>query len=60
MIFKKGEIVCPDIPDYYAKRRSEYPPLADQLDAFWKGEASQDYQNMLAKIQAVKNKYPKT
>jgi hypothetical protein len=54
---EKSEIVRPEIPDYYAKRRAEYPPLAEQLDAFWKGGQAQA--DMLAKIQAIKNKYPK-
>jgi hypothetical protein len=53
----KSEIVRPEIPDYYAKRRAEYPPLAEQLDAMWKGGQAQT--DMLAKIQAVKDKYPK-
>ena len=53
----KDEIVRPDIPDYYAKRRSEYPSIGDQLDAFWKG--GDEATAMLAKIQDVKNKYPK-
>jgi hypothetical protein len=34
---EKSEIVKPEIPDYYAKRRAEYPSIGDQLDAFWKG-----------------------
>jgi len=55
---EKSEIVCPDIPDYYAKRRAEYPSIGDQLDAFWKGGA--EAEAMLAKIQAVKDKYPKS
>lgn len=54
---QKGEIVRADDPDYYAKRRAEYPPLAEQLDAFWKGGQAQA--DMLAKIQAIKDKYPK-
>lgn len=54
---EKSEIVRPDIPDYYAKRRAEYPSIGDQLDAFWKG--GDDATAMLAKIQAVKDKYPK-
>lgn len=54
---EKSEIVKPEIPDYYAKRRVEYPSIGDQLDAFWKGgDAATE---MLAKIQAVKDKYPK-
>jgi hypothetical protein len=54
---EKSEIVKPDIPDYYAKRRAEYPSIGDQLDAFWKGGDAEA--EMLAKIQAVKDKYPK-
>jgi hypothetical protein len=54
---QKSEIVRADDPDYYAKRRAEYPPLADQLDAFWKGGQAQA--DMLAQIQAIKDKYPK-
>lgn len=54
----KSEIVRPDNPDYYAQRRAEYPSLADQLDAMWKGgEAAAA---MTAKIQEVKTKYPKS
>ena len=53
----KSEVVRPDIPDYYAKRRSEYPAIGDQLDAQWKGgDAATDMQ---AKIQAVKTNNPK-
>jgi len=54
---EKSEIVRPDIPDYYAKRRAEYPSLGDQLDALWKGGEAQA--NMQAQIAAVKAKYPK-
>jgi len=53
----KSEIVRPDNPDYYAKRRSEYPSLADQLDAMWKGDEAAA--TMAAKIQEIKTKYPK-
>lgn len=53
----KSEIVRPEIPDYYAKRRAEYPGLGDQLDALWKG--GQEQAAMLARINAVKQKYPK-
>lgn len=53
----KSEVVRPDNPDYYALRRAEYPSLADQLDALWKGgEAAAA---MTAKIAEVKAKYPK-
>lgn len=42
---------------YKEKRAKEYPPIAEQLDALWKGgDAAAE---MLAKVQAVKNKYPK-
>jgi hypothetical protein len=42
---------------YTAKRQSEYPAIGDQLDALWKGgDAAAE---MLAKVQAVKAKYPK-
>jgi hypothetical protein len=38
-------------------RSNEYPPIGDQLDALWKGgDAAAE---MLAKVQAVKAKYPK-
>ncbi len=53
----KGEIVRPDIPDYYALRRVEYPSLGDQLDAMWKGGSAAS--DMQAKITAIKTKYPK-
>ncbi len=56
---EKSEIVCPSIPDYYALRRTEYPHMGDQLDAFWKGPNSSEYSAMLQKIEAVKQKYPK-
>jgi hypothetical protein len=56
---QKEEIVCPDMPDYYARRRAEYPPLSDQLDAVWKGLDSPEYLAMIEKILEVKNKYPK-
>ena len=42
---------------YIAKRQAEYPSIGDQLDALWKGgDAAAE---MLAKVQAVKTKYPK-
>jgi hypothetical protein len=45
-------------PDTYKYSRvAEYPSIGDQLDALWKGgEAAAE---MLAKVQAVKTKYPK-
>jgi hypothetical protein len=45
-------------PNAYKQLRvKEYPPIGDQLDALWKGgDAAAE---MLAKVQAVKTKYPK-
>lgn len=54
----KSEIVHPEMPDYYAKRRNEYPSLAEQLDALWKGGA--DMAAMMDKIKLIKAKYPKS
>lgn len=56
----KDEIVKPDIPDYYARRRAEYPAIGDQLDALWKGVNSPEFINVMSKIQEVKDKYPKS
>ena len=53
----KSEIVRPEIPDYYAKRRAEYPSIGDQMDAMWKG--GQEAAAMQQKIQEVKNRHPK-
>jgi hypothetical protein len=45
-------------PDAYKFARvKEYPSIGDQLDALWKG--GNDAAEMLAKVQAVKVKYPK-
>lgn len=55
----KSEIVKADIPDYYAKRRAEYPPLNEQLGAIGKGVDSDEYKAILQKIEEVKLKYPK-
>jgi hypothetical protein len=55
---EKSEIVRPDNPDYYAKRRAEYPAIGEQLDALWKGGDAAAA--MTAKIAEVKAKYPKT
>ena len=46
-----------DPNSYKAKRQAEYPSIGDQLDALWKGGDAQA--EMLAKVQAVKNRYPK-
>jgi hypothetical protein len=56
---QKEEIVRPDIPDYYALRRNAYPPLAEQIGAFWKGPQDPDYIAMQEKVLAVKAQYPK-
>ena len=42
---------------YIVKRVTEYPSIGDQLDALWKGGDAQA--EMLAKVMAVKAKYPK-
>lgn len=55
----KEEVVKPDNPDYYALRRNEYPAIGDQLGGISKGIDSAEYQEILTKIQAVKDKYPK-
>ena len=46
-----------DAHSYIEKRQSEYPTIGDQLDALWKGGDAQT--EMLAKVMAVKAKYPK-
>lgn len=46
------------LSDKYAEqRRNEYPALADQLDAIWKGGDSLDA--MRKQVMAIKAKYPK-
>ena len=42
---------------YKDKRATAYPSIGDQLDALWKGGDAQT--EMLAKVMAVKAKYPK-
>jgi len=42
---------------YQQQRTVEYPSVGDQLDALWKGGSAAE--EMLAKVQAVKTKYPK-
>jgi hypothetical protein len=47
-----------DATEYQRQRAPEYPSIGDQLDALWKGgDAAAE---MLAKVQAVKAKYPKS
>lgn len=42
---------------YQEQRKAEYPSIADQLDAIWKGGA--DMEQMRQQVLAVKAKYPK-
>jgi hypothetical protein len=42
---------------YAEKRALEYPPIGDQMDAFWKGGS--EAEAMKAKINAIKAKYPR-
>ena len=55
---KQAEIVAAyQAAEYQRQRIAEYPPIGDQLDALWKGgDAAVE---MLARVQAVKDKYPK-
>ena len=46
-----------DANEYQRNRKPEYPSIGDQLDALFKAGAFPD--DMAAKIQAVKDKYPK-
>ena len=46
-----------DANAYITKRAPEYPPIGDQLDALFKAGAFPA--DMAAKIQAVKDKFPK-
>ncbi len=43
--------------EYQRQRASEYPPIGDQLDALFHAGAFPEEMN--AKLQAVKDKYPK-
>ena len=46
------------LTQYQRDRAEEYPPIGDQLDALWKGGDAATA--MLAQVQAVKAKYPKS
>ena len=46
-----------DAKAYQRSRKPEYPSIGDQLDALFKAGVFPD--DMAAKIQAVKDKYPK-
>jgi hypothetical protein len=56
-IIAEREVAIAASNHYAIKRAAEYPPIGDQLDALWKGGA--EAEAMLAKVQAVKAKYPK-
>ena len=47
-----------DAKAYQRSRKPEYPAIGDQLDDLFKAGAFSD--DMTAKIQAVKDKYPKS
>jgi hypothetical protein len=52
---KNAVDVWVDPEAYKAKRAAEYPSIVDQLDTLY----HEGYEGWKAKIQAVKNKYPK-
>lgn len=54
---QRSDVVKPTYPDYYILRKSEYPSVAEQMDAYWKGGDS--LAEMQAKILEIKQKYPK-
>jgi hypothetical protein len=43
--------------DHASLRKAAYPPIAEQLDALWKGGDAREA--MRARVQAVKAAYPK-
>jgi len=47
-----------DALEYQRKRKAEYPPMADYLDAIVKGDDAQK-QKYIDDCKAVKEKYPK-
>jgi hypothetical protein len=51
---EKGRLLLSD--NWSELRADAYPPIKDQLDAMWKGGSAAD--EMAAKVQAVKDKYP--
>ena len=48
-----------DAQEYARKRKAEYPPMEDYLDAIVKGDDTQK-QKYIDDCKAVKSKYPKT
>jgi hypothetical protein len=57
-VLKKEDVVKPKIPDNYSIRKSLYPSVGEQLDAYWAGPGTTKYQNMLEKIKNIKESYP--
>lgn len=62
VVIEEREVIETDrgvflVEDYVNLRRSEYPTIGDQLDALWAG--GDEVEVMRARIEAVKNKYPK-
>jgi hypothetical protein len=53
----REEILVPTYPDYYILRAREYPPVSEQLDAFWKGGDA--IEAMATTISGIKARYPK-
>lgn len=53
---KAGELALEAFA-YREKRARAYPPITDQLDAYWKG--GEEAEAMRAKILAVKAEFPK-
>jgi hypothetical protein len=43
--------------DYREMRKANYPPIADQLDAFWKG--GKELEEMRKRVLEVKDRFPK-
>lgn len=50
-------VVGDSSPTYWQGRMSEYPQLADQIDAIWKG--GEEMEAMRQRVLAVKAKWPK-
>lgn len=45
------------VRDYAEARRSEYPPIEEQLDALWKGGS--EAEAMRSRVISVKQRFPK-
>jgi hypothetical protein len=57
-VLNKEDVVKPTIPDNYAIRKSLYPPLEEQLDAYWAGSGSSKYKEMFETIKNIKKNHP--